>query len=438
MHSLLAILSRQGRLNELAALPVDFKRHLCRSWPIGARSHQLPPLAPWTNWLLLGGRGAGKTRARAEWTRAMALGDWFFTAQPTGKIALVAQTYGDAREVMVEGQSGLLAVHSSAERPKWISSRRRIEWPNGAVAQVFSSEDPEALRGPQFSAAWCDELGKWTNAQTTWDMLQFGLRLGRFPQQVITTTPRPIKLLKDLIADPRTHLSRMSTDANRANLAAGFFDRIVETYRGTRLGRQELDAEMIDIRGDALWQPDGLDLHRVPAEVPPPLQRIVIAVDPPVTGKATSDCCGIIVAGRCHKKRAYVLEDRTLAAVSPAKWTAMVLQLFEKYEADCIVVETNQGGDMAESVLRHTNPHLPIRQVKASRGKYLRAEPVAHLYERGLVSHVGPLPELEDEMCDFGLDGLSSGASPDRLDALVWALTDLMLNQGGQPRARHL
>ena len=241
LHSLLASLSRQGRLNELNALPERFKRHLLRRWPIGARNHQLPPLAPWTNWLLLGGRGAGKTRTGAEWTRAMALGDWYFNAQPAGKIALVAETYADAREVMVEGQSGLLAVHTAAERPTWISSRRRIEWSNGAVAQVFSSEDPDALRGPQFSAAWCDEVGKWKNAQATWDMLQFGLRLGLFPQQVITTTPRPIKLLKDLIADPRTHLSRMSTDTNRANLASGFFDRIVEIYRGTRLGRRSAD-----------------------------------------------------------------------------------------------------------------------------------------------------------------------------------------------------
>jgi phage terminase large subunit-like protein len=366
----------------------------------------------------------------------MALGDWYFNAAPAGKIALVGETYADAREVMVEGQSGLLAVHNAAERPNWISSRRRLEWPNGAVGQVFSSEDPDALRGPQFAAAWCDEVGKWKNAQATWDMLQFGLRLGSFPQQVVTTTPRPIKLLKDLVADPRTQLARMSTDDNRANLADGFFNRIVEIYRGTRLGRQELDGEIIDIRGDALWQVDGLELQRLSEA--PPLRRIVIAVDPPVTGKATSDACGIIVAGRCEKGRAYVLDDQTLAAVSPSRWVAMVLQLYEKYDADRVVVETNQGGDMAESVLRHASPHLPIRQVKASRGKYLRAEPVAHLYERGLVSHVGRLPQLEDEMCDFGLEGLSSGASPDRLDALVWALTDLMLNQGGQPRARHL
>ncbi|MEP1206717.1 MAG: terminase family protein [Rhizobiaceae bacterium] len=414
------------------------KEHLIHRWPIYARTRQRPTLATWTNWLLLGGRGAGKTRTGAEWIRAMALGDTYFTAQPVGNIALVAETYSDAREVMVEGQSGLLAIHTSWERPVWISSRRRLEWPNGAIAQLFSSEDPDGLRGPQFGAAWCDEVGKWKNPQATWDMLQFGLRLGTFPQQVITTTPRPIKLLKDLIVDKRTLLARMATDENRTHLAAGFFDHIVNLYRGTTLGRQELDGEIVEERSDTLWQREGLDHHRVQPEDAPPLRRIVVAVDPPVTGKATSDACGVIVAGVAENRRAYVLEDQTLQAVSPGRWVAMVTQLFNKYQADQVVIETNQGGDMAESVLRNACPHLPIRQVKASRGKWLRAEPVAHLYERGLVSHVGALPQLEDEMCDFGLEGLSSGASPDRLDALVWALTDLMLGQACQPRARTL
>ncbi len=366
----------------------------------------------------------------------MALGDQCFCLHPVGNIALVAETYADAREVMIEGQSGLLAIHTQQDRPVWISSRRRLEWHNGAVAQVFSSEDPDGLRGPQFGAAWSDELAKWKNPQATWDMLQFGLRLGHFPQQVITTTPRPIKLLKDIIADERTLISRMATGDNRLNLAAGFFDRIINMYRGTKLGRQELDGEIIDERSDTLWQREGLDQHRVHSM--PALRRIVVAVDPPVTGKATSDACGIIVAGVAENRRAYIVEDQTLQAVSPERWVSMVTQLFDKYQADQVVIETNQGGDMAESVLRNACPHLPIRQVKATRGKWLRAEPVAHLYERGLVSHVGGLPQLEDEMCDFGLTGLSSGASPDRLDALVWALTDLMLDPGGQPRARTL
>jgi phage terminase large subunit-like protein len=291
---------------------------------------------------------------------------------------------------------------------------------------VFSAEDPDALRGPQFGAAWSDELAKWRNADETWDMLQFGLRLGEYPRQVITTTPRPIKLLKSILNDKRTAVSRMRTQENASNLADGFLDRVVGKYLGTRLGRQEIDGEIIDDRLDALWQRDQLDRNR--CNVAPHLVRIVVAVDPPVTGTVKSDACGLVVAGVGEDQRGYVLADKTLSAVSPEKWVRMTLELYKTFEADCVVIETNQGGDLAESVLRHIAPNLPIRQVKATRGKWLRAEPVAHLYERGLVSHVGSLPELEDEMCDFGLEGLSSGKSPDRMDALVWALTDLMLN----------
>lgn len=265
-------------------------------------------------------------------------------------------------------------------------------------------------------------------------MLQFGLRLGDFPRQVVTTTPRPLPLLKELLNDDRTCVTRMSTRDNRTNLASGFFDRVVSVYENTSLGRQELDGEIIEDRVDALWQREQIERYRCRKH--PPLMRIVIAIDPPVTGKSTSDACGIVVAGKAEDGRAYVLEDRSLAAVSPARWAAMTLQLYQRHDADQVVIETNQGGDMAESVLRSVDETLPIRQVKATRGKWLRAEPVAHLYERGLVSHVGALPELEDEMCDFGLEGLSNGRSPDRLDALVWALTDLMLNHHGTPRAR--
>lgn len=277
-------LHREGQLPDLfLKLSDELKEHYIFRWPLWARPNQQPKTSDWTNWLLLGGRGSGKTRAGAEWTRAMALGDPAFAQAPVGRIALVGETYSDAREVMIEGESGLLALHKPDERPQWLSSRRRLEWPNGAVAQVFSSEDPDALRGPQFSVAWCDELAKWKNPQETWDMLQFGLRLGSFPRQVITTTPRPIKLLKQIVADKRTVVSRMSTDENRSNLAAGFFDRVVSAYQGTRLGRQELDGEIIDDRVDALWQRDLIENNRV--NECPELTRIVVAVDPPVTGR---------------------------------------------------------------------------------------------------------------------------------------------------------
>lgn len=394
-------------------------------------------LKAWTTWVVMGGRGSGKTRLGAEWVRSIVFGDPFHGVLPVGRIALVGETYGDAREVMVEGESGILAVSAPAERPVWIASRRRLEWANGAVGHVFSSEDPDALRGPQFEAAWCDELAKWANMRETWDMLQFGLRLGENPRQVVTTTPRPVPLLKEILANKANLVTRMKTEENKANLAPGFLERIVQTYSGTRLGRQELDGEIVEERKDALWTRTLLESTR--CTTPPPLARIVVAVDPPITGKASSDSCGIIVAGQGADGRAFVLEDATLSAVSPERWSAAVVALYHSYRADRIVVETNQGGDMVESVLRTADPACAVRQVKATRGKYLRAEPVAHLYERGLVSHCGDLSTLEDEMCDFALDGLSDGRSPDRLDALVWGLTDLMLDpRSGAPRARSL
>ncbi len=427
---------RQGVAALLAALSDEQKSYFAFRWPIWARDAQLPTQSDWTNWMLMGGRGAGKTRSGAEWVRALATGDRAFVRKPVGRIALVGETYGDAREVMVEGESGILAVHPMRTRPNWISSRRRIEWDNGAIAQLYSSDDPDALRGPQFGAAWSDELGKWRNVEETWNMLQFGLRLGEFPRQMITTTPRPIALLKKIIADDRTVLSRMSTQENAHALAQGFLERIVGTYANTRLGRQELEGEIIDDRPDALWQRDLLERARIVTS--PQLKRVVVAIDPPISGNANSDACGIIVAGLGADDRGYVVRDQTLQAVSPEKWSAIAIALYRHFQADRIVVETNQGGDMAESVLRNCAADIPVRQVKAMRGKWLRAEPVAHLYERGLVSHVGKLPELEDEMCDFGLEGLTSGKSPDRVDALVWALTDLMIDKRPTPRARAL
>ena len=396
----------------------------------------MPPIGDWTTWLLLGGRGSGKTRAGAEWVRGMVTGDPFFTPQPVGRVALVADTFADGREVMVEGESGLLSIHPRAERPSWISSRKRLEWKNGAIAQIFSSEDPEALRGPQFEVAWSDELAKWRHADETWNMLQFGMRLGRRPRQMVTTTPRPTPLLKRLLQSPDTSVVKMRTEENEKNLAPQFLDSVVAAYRGTQLGRQELDGDLLDDRPDALWQRDQIDQERLTdcGE----LERIVVAVDPPVTGTEKSDACGIIVAGSGRDGRFYVLADHTIRAVSPEKWSNAAVHAFDAHAADIVVIETNQGGDMAESVLRHVRRNLPIRQVKANRGKWLRAEPVAQLYERGLVSHVGRFCELEDELTDFGLDGLSGGHSPDRLDALVWALTELALLAEQHPRVRTL
>jgi phage terminase large subunit-like protein len=406
-----------------------------------AHGHQTPPSVtsagmPWTTWLILGGRGAGKTRAGAEWVRRAAEAMAKSPGQSHGRIALVGESEHDVREVMIEGVSGLLAVHPRRERPIWIPSRRRLEWRSGVVAEAFSAEDPESLRGPQFSAAWADELAKWRHADATFDMLQFGLRLGERPRQVITTTPRPIALLKRLIADPATALTRASTRANAPHLSAAFIDTVFARYGGTRIGRQELDGEIIAERADALWTRALLESCRVRAA--PALQRIVVAVDPPASTSKRADACGLVAAGRAEDGTLYVIADETVSALSPAGWAQKAIALWHRLEADALVVEVNQGGDMVRAVIGEADRSVPVVAVRATRTKYLRAEPVAALYEQGRVKHAGVFPALEDELCDFGLDGLSSGRSPDRVDALVWALTSLSFGTRSGPRIRGL
>jgi phage terminase large subunit-like protein len=404
-------------------------------WLIWARPDQRPSTkAESTIWLVLGGRGAGKTRTGAEWIKGMALGMPRFAEMPAGRIALVGETQGQVRDVMIEGVSGLLSIHTRWERPTWFPSRRRLEWPNGAIAQVFSAEDPEGLRGPQFAAAWSDELAKWPNLQECWDMLQFGLRLGDRPRQVVTTTPRPVPLIKRLLADPHVATSRAATAANRFNLAPEFLRSIRETYGGTRLGRQELDGEIIEESADALWTRAMIEACR--QAKPQGLARIVVAVDPPASSSQRADSCGLVVAGVDRDGLGHVLEDGTVSGARPHEWAAKAVALYRRHEADALVVEINQGGEMATSVIREVDPEVPVTAVRATRGKYLRAEPVAALYAQGRVRHAGRFPALEDEMCDFGPGGLSSGRSPDRLDALVWALTHLMLATKGKPRVR--
>ncbi|MDP3410244.1 DNA-packaging protein [Bosea sp. (in: a-proteobacteria)] len=385
-------------------------------------------------WLVLGGRGAGKTRTGAEWVKGMALGQEPYAQAATQRIALVGETQGQVRDVMIEGVSGLLAIHTRWERPSWYPSRRRLEWPNGAIAQVFSAEDPEGLRGPQFGAAWSDELAKWPNLQETWDMLQFGLRLGDRPRQIITTTPRPVPLIKRLLDDPQVAVSRAATSANRFNLAADFIRSVTQSYGGTRLGRQELDGELVEESADALWTRAMIEDCR--EREAPALARIVVAVDPPASSSARADSCGLVVAGLDRDGLGHVLEDGTVSGARPHEWAAKAVALYRRFEADALVVEVNQGGEMATAVIREVDPGVPVSAVRATRGKYLRAEPVAALYAQGRVRHAGTFPALEDEMCDFGPGGLSSGRSPDRLDALVWALTHLMLGPRGRPRVR--
>lgn len=402
---------------------------LSRDWRLIGRTEQMPPSDDWRLWLLLGGRGSGKTRAGAEWVQGLVRKAGSRTDL---RIALVAETLADAREVMVDGQSGLTRI-AGWLRPDYESSRRRLIWPNGAIAQIFSSEDPESLRGPQFHHAWCDELGKWKHPQETFDMLQFGLRLGRQPQQVVTTTPRALPLLKTIMADPGTRLTQLSTQSNRANLAPGFISALESRYGGTRLGRQELDGELIEDREDGLWS--RAQLERLVLKTPEPMSRILIGVDPPATAGPQS-CCGIVAVGLALSGRALVLADGSVEGASPAGWAAAVVKLFRRFEADRLVVEVNQGGDMVAAMLRSVSETLPIMEVRAARGKFTRAEPVAALYEQGRVVHAGHFPALVDQMCDFGPDGLSGGRSPDRLDALVWALTALRFEADGEPRVR--
>jgi len=432
--------AQAGKLDAAAELVFPYRERIEFDWPFWAREHQLPPRnaqngGDWKTWLILGGRGAGKTRVGAEWVRGIALGLPEFGA-PAQRIALLGETLADVREVMIEGVSGLLTIHPRSERPHFMPVRRRLEWKNGAVAQIFSAEEPESLRGPQFDAAWCDELCKWRYAIETFDMLQFGLRLGAHPRQVITTTPRPIALLKRLIADPATALSKMPTRDNAYNLAPTFLQSVVERYAGTTLGRQELDGEIVEARENALFPRARIEAAR--ARETPAMKRIVVAIDPPASSREGANACGIVAAGIGADEKIYVLGDESAAGLSPLEWASRAISLYRRLEADRIVVEVNQGGEMVRSVMQEIDRAVPILEVRATRAKHIRAEPVAALYEQGRVKHAGHFPALEDEMADFGPDGLSAGRSPDRVDALVWAITALTQHTIGTPRFRTL
>ncbi len=407
----------------VAALSDGEIDELEHDWSFWARPEQLPPKGKWTTWLLMGGRGSGKTRAGAEWVRELATG--LSTKAIAGPIALVSETISQARAVMVEGTSGILSIGPVSERPRFDRTRNLLVWRNGTQAHLMSASEPERFRGPQFAAAWCDELAKWPNAEAAWDMLQFGLRLGDWPRQMVTTTPRPTKLLRRILADDKTAVTGMRTSDNASNLAPGFLDQIVGRYQGTFLGRQELDGELIEDLPDALWL--RADLEACIRAKPPELERTIISVDPAVSSHAKSDACGIIVAAR-FGERAMVLADKTLKPAPPLKWARRVVAAYHQFDADAVVAEVNQGGDLVVSMIAQVDPAVPVIKVRANRSKWVRAEPVAALYQRGLVHHVSGLGELEDEMCAFGPNGLADGHSPDRVDALVWALTTLLLN----------
>lgn len=400
--------SRKQLLN---ALTDEESAHLAEAWNYCARIDQLEPEGDWRVWLFLGGRGAGKTRAGAEW-----VADHIRT-QRVKRVALIAATHSDARQVMIEGPSGLLSVSEGAE---YEPSLRRVRWPaSGAEAYVMSADEPDSIRGYQFELAWGDEFCKWPEPQAALDMVRMGLRLGDNPRIMITTTPRPIPALLVLKGDPECAFTKSTTYDNAANLAKSFIASMKKSYGKTRLGRQELDGEIIEDVEGALWQRDWIEAFRVKAA--PACERIVLGVDPPASKKGA---CGIVVAGLCGDD-AYVLADFTREQLTAKQWADRAADTYEQFEADCVVAEANQGGDMVRTTLLHAHPNMKVKLVHASRGKLPRAEPVSAMYEAGRVHHAGVFAELEDQLCQY--DG--TGKSPDRLDALVWALTELFPQQ---------
>jgi len=418
---------QEAALREIAPTRKDEER-LLYEWSFWARPAQLPPPGEWSYWLLLAGRGFGKTRSITEWARYKA------ESMPGSRGAIVSATSADARDIVVEGESGVLAISPDWFRPIYEPSKRRLVWPNGSMATLYTADEPNRLRGPQHHWALADELAAWRYIDDAWSNLMFGLRLGELPQCAIATTPRPIPIIRELLKDPASISVRGSTYENRGNLAPAFFKNIIRKYEGTRLGRQELNAELLEDVPGALWTHSLLEQSRLRQH--PALYRIVIAIDPAATSTENSNETGIIVAGLDENEHGYVLEDASVQG-TPAQWGEVAVRLYDRYSADAIVAETNQGGEMIEHVIRTAAKDLCSRQerlhsnisyigVRASKGKYTRAEPVSALYEQGKIHHIGAFAQLEDQMCSW----LPGEDSPDRLDATVWAFTELMLGGG--------
>lgn len=423
--SLLSTLPERERSQILSALTEAEANALLYDWSFWARPKQLPPGHPrsampdradWRYWLVMAGRGFGKTRTGAEMVRR-----W---VRDYPLVNLIGATADDVRDIMVEGESGILAICPPGERPEYRPSKRRLDWPNGARSLLFTADEPERLRGKQHMKLWADELAAWRYPEA-WDQAMFGLRLGDNPQAVITTTPKPVKAVRDLLKNAHTVTYTGTTYENRANLAEAFYNAIITKYEGTRLGRQELLAEILDDVPGALWKRDRIDDLRVTDL--PNMTRIVVAIDPAVSTTDESSETGIVVAGVGKDGHGYVLDDLTVKA-SPHEWATRAVNAYHDYQADRIVAEVNNGGDMVEHTVRTVDRRVSFKQVRASRGKLTRAEPVAALYEQGKVHHLGVLSQLEDQMCSW----VPGDTSPDRMDALVWALTELMLG-GADP-----
>lgn len=411
---MLASLPEADRAQAIASLTPELRAELAYHWPFWSRTDQHIPDGVWTYWLILAGRGWGKTRTGAETVR-----EWIRTCD---MVNLIGATVDDARDIMIEGESGILAVCPDDERPEYRKSERKLVWPNGAISLIFTADEPERLRGKQHKKLWADEMAAW-RYQEAWDQAKFGLRLGSNPQAVVTTTPRPVKNVTDLVNDSATHVTRGTTYDNRQNLAETFFAEIVKRYEGTRLGRQELNAELLmDVPG-ALWSRDMIP--HLPRSKAPDMQRIVVSIDPPASSHESSNECGIVVTGLGADDYGYVLADRS-GVMSPREWAKVACAAYREFEADSIVAEVNQGGEMVEAVIKAEDPNCSFIAVRAARGKFIRAEPISALYAQNRVVHCGLFEALEDQMCVFtpDFDRLING-SPDRVDALVWGLTEL-------------
>lgn len=399
----------------------DVNAELLYDWATTyARPNQLEPAGKWNTWLLLAGRGFGKTRTAAEWIRSRV------ERGKARRIALLGRTSSEVRDVMIEGESGLLAVCPPWNKPIYEPSKRRLTWPDGSIATTFTADEPDQLRGPQFDTAWADELASFKHLEA-WDNLRFGLRLGKRPRVIVSTTPRPTQIIRDLVADESTHVTRGSTYDNKGNLAEDFLKRIVAKYESTRLGQQELHAEILDDTIGALWKQSLIDEHRV--KVAPYMRRVVVAIDPSTTSNEDSDECGMVIAGLGDDGHGYIIEDIS-ELLSPDGWARKAVKAYHKHKADRIVAEANNGGDLVEVTIRAVDRNVSYKKVHASRGKAVRAEPVSALYEQGRIHHVGMHAKLESQMCTW-VPGIST-KSPDRMDALVWAITELMLGAGMQ------
>lgn len=412
----------------LSALSIEQQAALRWQWKFWARPNQLEPEGDWNTWLILAGRGFGKTRTGAETIRDWVCGETPLSKGRCSRIALVAETAADARDVMVLGESGLLAVHPTDFRPTFTSSTRRVTWPNGAVAFLYNATEPDQLRGPQHDGAWCDELAKWQYCQATWDQLQFGLRLGDNPRSIVTTTPRPLPIIRKMLVTDSVVVTRGSTFDNAANMPKSFIREIEDKYGGTRLGRQELEGEILEDIPGALWNRTDIDETRLSEA--PELERVYVAIDPATSSEEGSDETGIVVVGFARDNdgyaRGYVLNDSS-GKYTPEEWSRKAVSLYRQYEADRIIAEKNQGGAMVESVIKAADRSVTVELVHASRGKYVRAEPISALYEQKRVHHVGRFDKLEDQMCLFSVDNVRdrNTGSPDRVDALVWGLTKI-------------